>query len=509
MRPTNWLIFIIFASAFLLRLGDSLRPIDSASWREADMASIARNFATEGMDPRFPRIDWRGDGPGYVEMEFPFTSWITALTYKVLGVHDVFGRIWSLIFSVGALFLFFQLAREYLGDIGSAAATAFFAFNPLIVEASTAFKPESAMMLAYIGAVHFFLKWFRTEANRDLILAALLTSLTLLAKATAAHIGIMFGFLLIQKHGVTILRQSKVWLFGAVSVLPAIAWYLHAKKIWLSYGNSLGVSNEYHWVGWDFFTNTYFARGILGTEIIDVWVIFGLAGIVFALIYAAHETVVRWSLIWIGSIFVMYIAAARTTADDWASYYHIFSVTPAAILFGVGTEGIIHQTSVWADKFSQREMSSNFLRIVVIILAMGACGMTFTIDAVRARGEIMENRLKDPDFQFARSIKPQLSRDGLILVSGGPCFDDDGYPVAFNKSYLFYALERKGTNICVEEQSVQNVISYANGGYVYFVAQRMEMDKRPGFADALEKLYKAAARNDNYTIFALQPEESR
>jgi len=69
---------IFFLCLFLLGAGiralDVWRPIDGSinpPWREADIASIARNYYREDMNLFSPRIDWRGDGPGYVEMEFP------------------------------------------------------------------------------------------------------------------------------------------------------------------------------------------------------------------------------------------------------------------------------------------------------------------------------------------------------------------------------------------------------------------------------------------------------
>jgi hypothetical protein len=68
---------ILFLGLFFLgawiRSLDVWRPVDGRvreSWRECDYAAVARNFYREGMNILYPRIDWRGDGPGYAEMEF-------------------------------------------------------------------------------------------------------------------------------------------------------------------------------------------------------------------------------------------------------------------------------------------------------------------------------------------------------------------------------------------------------------------------------------------------------
>ena len=260
-------IIILFVAASFLRIADVFRPIDKASWRECDMGAVARNFYREGMNPLYPRIDWRGDGPGYAEMELPVLPWLMAVTYEFVGIHDNVGRMWAFVFSLGAMFFFFRLAHEYLGLFASTIAFAFFAFNPLVVDLSTAVQPEGLMIFCYIAAVFFFVRWIRNDRNSDFAATTLLTAVTLLAKATSAHIGIFFGILLVQKYGWSVCRQFKVWIFGVVTVVPAALWYLHAKSLWLTYGNSLGVSNEYHWIGRDFFTNTEFIKGIFRIEL--------------------------------------------------------------------------------------------------------------------------------------------------------------------------------------------------------------------------------------------------
>src|SRR5437016_13840593 len=87
-------IIALFAAAALVRFADVFRPINKGSWRESDEGSISRNFVREGMDPLYPRIDWRGDGPGYAEMELPVYPFLTAATYKIFGEYDQIGRLW-------------------------------------------------------------------------------------------------------------------------------------------------------------------------------------------------------------------------------------------------------------------------------------------------------------------------------------------------------------------------------------------------------------------------------
>ena len=87
------LVFVcLFIAGAGLRAVNILRPVDTTSWRESDIASIARNYLREGMNPLYPKIDWRGDGPGLAEMEFPIYPWLIAVCYKLFGIHEVIGR---------------------------------------------------------------------------------------------------------------------------------------------------------------------------------------------------------------------------------------------------------------------------------------------------------------------------------------------------------------------------------------------------------------------------------
>ena len=47
---SKYILILIFVAGSLVRLADAFRPVDHASWRESDVAAVARNFATESMN---------------------------------------------------------------------------------------------------------------------------------------------------------------------------------------------------------------------------------------------------------------------------------------------------------------------------------------------------------------------------------------------------------------------------------------------------------------------------
>ncbi|HEV7700739.1 MAG TPA: glycosyltransferase family 39 protein [Pyrinomonadaceae bacterium] len=503
MTRQHILIVVLFLAAAGLRFADVFRPINQPSWRECDLGAISRNFVREGMNPLYPRIDWRGDGPGFAEMELPLYPWLTALTYEVFGEHDQIGRVWAFLFSLGAMFFFFKIAREYLTVFASTVAFAFFALNPLMVGMATSIQPEGMMVLTYLASVYFFIKWIRTDHALYCWAATIATALTLLSKAPAAHIGLFFGVLLLQKFGWRVVTQARVWIFGIGALMPSMLWYFHAKNLWLEYGNSLGVSNEYHWIGWDFFTDTGFIKGIFSIELTYVWLVFGVVVGAFAIWRGYREETARHAMLWLASIFVFYLVAARTASEDWAAYYHVFSIAPVALLFGFAIKKLWDFAHEFTDAYSRRSLPANLLLVGVIFVVIGAILASLVVEARTVRANFIAHRSPNAADTFAEQAKPFITADGPILVSGGHCFDPRGYYVAYNASYMFYWLDKKGWNICVEDQSIQKLNEFRSKGIRYFVAEKAYVREKPGFEAALEESYPTLAVTDRYVVYDL------
>jgi len=337
------LIFVcLFIMGASLRAVNVSRPVDTTSWRESDIASIARNYVREGMNPFYPRIDWRGDGPGLTEMEFPLYPWLIAVCYKIFGVDEVIGRIISFIFSLLSIFFFFKLARYLLPEKGAMIASLFFALSPLVINISNSLQPEGLMFLFYVLAAYFFVKWIDDGSWANYGLALIATALAILSKASAAHIGLFFCLLVFGKFRFRAVRQIRLWVFGALALLPSLLWYRHAHQLWLTYGNSLGISNETHWAGMDLFTNPDFILGIGRAELLFAWMPTGVILALLAVVLRRHFKVVSTSVYWLIGVGAFYLIAARTTGDSWAVYYHVVSIPPVALMIGSGVEAVTH-----------------------------------------------------------------------------------------------------------------------------------------------------------------------
>jgi len=490
---------VAFAALFVLGAGLRVigiwQPIhEPGIWHDTDLAAIARNFHREGMNPLYPRIDWRGDGSGYAEMELPLISWVSALFYPVFGEREQIGRGIAYGFSLGALAVFFRLARQLLPPLSALAAGLFFALSPLVVGLSSSIQPEMPMLCFSLLSVHLFVRWLDGDSTRDLWLAAVAAALAILAKLPAAHVGLLFAALWLAKQGPAGLARARPWLFAAVALAPAAAWYAHARGLYLAYGNSLGVSNEYHWAGWDLFTDAYFVRGIARHEL-AIWTKAGLALGLVSVVLGAKLRVVRLGLVWLAAAFVFYLVAARTTADGWAAHYHVFSVPPVALLFGAGLASAIAWTR-----------SSRAPRIVIAglwcLLALGLAG-AYASEARGLAWRVRKQLTPHPLHRCALDMSPHLVEPGLVVVSGASARDAKGYPLAVDAPYMLYWLDRKGFALAEEDQSLASLRALAARGARYFVAEKKALGKRPGFEAELRATLAVRFECDEALLLAL------
>jgi len=493
----------LFLALFLLgaavRAVDVPRPADGRireSWRECDYSALARNFAREGMNILRPRIDWRGTGPGYAEMEFPVIPWTMAVFYKIFGVHEEIGRLLMWVVSLLALLVFFALARRLLPPSGAIVTSLFFVMSPLAVRVSNALQPEGLMLLFLLLGVYYFLRWLDEGARSFYWLSIASTAAAILIKAPAAHIGILFAGLLLWKKGVRALRRADVWVFGLLALAPAAVWYIHAHRFYLEFGNSLGLSNESHWIGWDLVRSPRsllpLLKGLVRTEGIFVWTPLGVAFFGALFFLRRRGDILRIILWWLVAIGVYYLAAIRTVGDSWAAYYHVVAVPPAALTIGA--------VAAW---FARRRHPSDLLRFERIIVIVGLlCVLSFQAFLVVRD---FHPRMYEPLFRCARSFASSISGGELILITGGPSKDETGRPVAFNAPYFFYWLDRKGWNIPYDAISPEEVRAFARKGARFFIGEKGSLAVTPGLEEELRASFQVIAECPEAILFRLQP----
>src|SRR5258705_12421397 len=106
----------------------------SADWnqyRQYDTAALARNFAEESLNVFYPRVDWRGNSPGYVEVEFQAFTLPVALLYRVFGVHEWLARMLNLLFCAATALLLYRLTSRIFDWRVAVIGAGLYSFLPL------------------------------------------------------------------------------------------------------------------------------------------------------------------------------------------------------------------------------------------------------------------------------------------------------------------------------------------------------------------------------------------
>ena len=216
--------------------------VDHWSWRQSDVAAIARNFFEYGFRFGYPQIDWAGGSAGYVGTEFPTLPFFAAICYKFAGIHEWLGRSQSVIFFAISLPFFFLLVRKTFGNTAAVWATFFYSFAPLNVFAGRSFMPDVPSLGLGIIGLYFFLRWLRDRKTAPFYLSAIAISFSILIKATSIVVAAPLAFIAVAAlserrnlagRSVGGQRPPLQWLvlFAAIAILPSAIWYWHAHQI--------------------------------------------------------------------------------------------------------------------------------------------------------------------------------------------------------------------------------------------------------------------------------------
>jgi len=498
-RSTARAMILIVLVGAGLRLAYVARPLDHrmrAPWRQSDYTQLARNYWREDPNLFHPRIDWRRDGPGLVEMEFPLVPWTAGMLYRLLGYHEEVLRALSALLEIGGLLLFAGLARRLLPEPGALAAIAFYAFNPLLVYLSTAMQPEPLMLFFSLLAVVLIARWDRMGSNAAILLAGVALGVAILAKMPAACLGLVFAFVILRRSGFAALKDARVWVAAVLAIAPPAAWYLWARRFWILYGNSLGLSNQSPFLGLDMLQRPEWVLGLLQWETLGV--LTPLGWILLLAARRAPRSTMTLAFAWLGSVWILLIVSARTTSADWAFYYHSLAVAPACLLMGAGVATLRDPGLARVLRFGPGRLRQGVgaaLAAGTIVLLAAA-----TVVLIRARDAREDLRaMRACGLRFLTQIPPE----GQIVARGGAMRGRYGNPVAHDQSMLFAWLDRKGFTYGNEELSIPMLAGIVARGGRYWIAEADEI-KGPLREEVASRFPLLAQCEPGYYLYDLQ-----
>lgn len=495
----SWGLWAIVLLGIAARGAYVYRPFDYRlvnPWRQSDYLQITRNFHREGMNILYPRIDWRGDTPGYAETELPLLPWIGAALYAAFGEHVQLVRAVAAVFEIGSLLLFVSLGRSLLPPTAALVASAAFAFNPLLVILASSLQPEPVMQIFSLLAMALLWRWSQDGGGRMLIAASVAQAMAVLSKLPAISLGFVFAYFVVHRLGRRAFTDPSVYVAAAIATLIPLGWYLWVYRFWVLYGNSLGVSNESHFIGWDLLLPPTPLLGVLRWEIL---VVFTPAGWLLALaaLRSPVSKTVRGLLVWYAAVFAFYVITCRTTGARWADYYHVLSVAPACLLMGAGVNALKHGRAV-PERFAWLARRQQLLGGALAVGTLAA----LVIVAVYRRDAGTDELL--PMYTCAVQLAQHVPASERIVVRGGIASDGKGHTIAHNESMMFAWMDRKGFNYANEELSIETLEAIAARGGRYWVAERQALGGS-NFEQLVDARFRRVAACENaYYLYDLR-----
>jgi 4-amino-4-deoxy-L-arabinose transferase-like glycosyltransferase len=419
--PVTKVVIAMWILAVAVRLILIDQPyVDYWSWRQSDVAAIARNFFEHGFRFGYPQIDWAGGSAGYVGTEFPILPFLAAICYTFAGIHEWIGRSQSVIFFAISLPFFFLFVSEIFGSAAAVWATFFYAFTPLNVFAGRTFMPDVPSLSLGIIGLYFFLRWLRDRRMISFYLAAIAISFSILIKATSIVIAAPLLYLAIAegaglgasrpryvRHGRGQRRPLQLALFAMIAVVPSFAWYWHSYQISKRFYphhffGAGGIRLEsFSWY-WDIVQQTATSSF---TPVLAILAFIGL----FVAPRRRLGCLFDW---WLAAMILFVVAVGYGNRHPW---YQLPLVPIAAAFAGAGCA------------FFESKISS---RVAVMALSILLASL-FTILAclyVRPFYESTAAQLRDAGFE----LNKLTTRDALIVAVDG------GNPT------IFYYAKRKG-----------------------------------------------------------------
>lgn len=234
------LLSIIIITALFTRLYKIDNPIaDWHSWRQADTASVSREYVMKGIDLLHPRYhdisttQTRIFNPeGFRFVEFPIFNAIHAIFYLNFPffTFEIWGRLISIFSALGATYFVYRLGKRYISATGGILAAFYYALIPFNIYFTRVILPEPLATLIVLASLWFFVKYIDENKSVYIYLSAILLGLGLLVKPFVAFYAVPMIYLAIKKFSLKgTLINKKMYLLLFLSVTPLLVW-----RMWMS-----------------------------------------------------------------------------------------------------------------------------------------------------------------------------------------------------------------------------------------------------------------------------------
>jgi hypothetical protein len=353
------LIALIVIMAFFVRLYKIGSLIaDWHSWRQADTASVTRNFVDKGINVLVPTYqDISSIQTGYYNpqglrlVEFPVYNAIHALLTTSFPIFNLekWGRLLSVFCSLVSTFVIYLLGKRLYGKWVGVLSAFFFAFIPFNIYFSRVILPEPMSVMFGLLSLWLFVVYYQNEKVVPLFLSGIFLALALLIKPFFFFWGVPLLYLAINKYTFKgIFKRKELLIFLDLAAVPFFFWRAwinqHPEGIphftWAFNGDSIRFRPSFwFWI---------FGERI-GKLILGVW---GLIPFSFGLIQKNKKNL--FSLyFFLGSLLYLTVVATASVRHD---YYQVLVIPSICLLLAQGIEAFWNLKNNFIDNLLVRPL---------------------------------------------------------------------------------------------------------------------------------------------------------
>ncbi|TRZ53918.1 phospholipid carrier-dependent glycosyltransferase [bacterium] len=358
------LLIAILVIALIVRLYKIDNPVaDWHSFRQADTASVTRNYAEKGINMLIPtyhdlsNIQSGFDNPkGYRMVEFPLYNLLHLEVYQLVpGIGlDMAGRLTSVILSLVSIVLLYLIVNKLSGFFVAILTSLFMAVLPFNVYYSRVILPEPLMIASLLASYWFLIRVSETVSVKkriNLMISAIFLSIAVLVKPFALFFALPHLAILFRSLAKKELNFADILGYAAISLVPFGLWRKHISLYpagipvndWLF--NSDGIRFRPAWFRWLFGER-------VGKLILGSW---GTTLLVLGIVAKPTKEGITYWLWGIGTVLYFAVIATGNVRHD---YYQAIITPFLCIFLAKGTVLLMGLT---------RSVYSRFLTLVMTL----------------------------------------------------------------------------------------------------------------------------------------------
>lgn len=370
LKEILFLLFV-FVLTFILRTYRLDNPVaDWHSWRQADTAAVARNFAREKFNIFYPQShNFFKQNPNdldnpnrYFLNEFPLYNAITAGVYKIFGINERFARLVSVFFSSLTGVFLYLLIKQYSSLTVSGLAAFFWAILPYNIYYGRVIMPDPLFIFFSVLALYSAGLWLEKETFLQGIFFSFNLALAMLVKPYAIFLGLPIAYLVFRKWGKKFYLKPQVFIFAFLALLPLILWRRHINlhpegmfgSDWLINATNIRFKGAFfRWIIFERFNRLIFAGG-------------GFVLFFFGLAHKRDKKEGLFFLFWLLSVlaYICYFAMGNVTHD----YYQLPIVPIGCYFMAKGLSFLLENQK---DIFTRLLNNGLALVLFIIMIAFG------------------------------------------------------------------------------------------------------------------------------------------